>query len=453
VLRPEQRSSARGSLRQAALIALALAGAAALSFARVRYAGTLRFDQAPLALTPSIVGHALFGILAAIASWQYLGALSAKELPSLPRLLVGALVIHGAAVCALPLTSNDVFSNLCYGHMAALHQDPYVATPAVLGSGDPFAALVGTRWLHQTEVYGPVVSAFNRLLAGASTIRGAFVSYKLGFFAVSLALVLVVYGACRSHQSPQKGAVAFVFLAWNPFVAWELTAQAHNDVLMVLGMAGFAWAALADRLFVGVVCLALAACAKFAALPTLGLTLCMVARRSPRRAVALSLAVIAVGLACVLPFRAGFAPLVGALSAFRGEPGHAANSIAALLMLVTKPLGVEAQRWALLLCHAVGLTLLLGLAVRAIVRVRTLDDVVHESLLFLFAYSLIAAAWFQSWYVTWMFPLALLHRDDRMRWLVAVYSVMSLVQYAIPLDPLTTVAINAVILYRLWPLS
>ena len=48
--------------------------------------------------------------------------------------------------------------------------------------------------------------------------------------------------------------------------------------------------------------------------------------------------------------------------------------------------------------------------------------------------------------------MALADEDERWRTLVAVYSVLLLVQYGIPLDPVTYLVINVVVLRMLHPL-
>jgi hypothetical protein len=92
---------------------------------------------------------------------------------------------------------------------------------------------------------------------------------------------------------------------------------------------------------------------------------------------------------------------------------------------------------------------LLALAVRAAFRARTVQATLREALVFLLAYDLLAAAWFQAWYVTWLLPLALVDRDERVRYAVAVYSVLSLVQYGLKLDPVTYLFVNGIPLLML----
>ena len=97
----------------------------------------------------------------------------------------------------------------------------------------------------------------------------------------------------------------------------------------------------------------------------------------------------------------------------------------------------------------VSIVALLALAGRAALRARTVQSTLREALVFLLAYDLLAAAWFQAWYVTWLLPLALVDPDERIRLAVAVYSVLSLVQYGLELDPVTYVIVNGIPLFML----
>jgi hypothetical protein len=129
---------------------------------------------------------------------------------------------------------------------------------------------------------------------------------------------------------------------------------------------------------------------------------------------------------------------------------HHARSFTSLLCWFATPLGPGAQAWTYGAARIVSGVGLLALAARAAFRARTVQSTLREALVFLLAYDLVAAAWFQSWYVTWLLPLAMVDRDERVRFAVAVYSVLSLVQYGIELDPVTYVLVNGIPLVLLF---
>ena len=60
---------------------------------------------------------------------------------------------------------------------------------------------------------------------------------------------------------------------------------------------------------------------------------------------------------------------------------------------------------------------------------------------------------FQPWYIVWLLPLAIAEADERWTDLIGAYANLSVLQWAVQLDPLTTVAIDAwvgVRAVRLW---
>jgi hypothetical protein len=84
-------------------------------------------------------------------------------------------------------------------------------------------------------------------------------------------------------------------------------------------------------------------------------------------------------------------------------------------------------------------------------RARTLEALARGYLLFLFALYL-TAPWFQPWYVIWALPLLLVEPSAPWRRFVAIFSVVTVVQWAAPLDPITTVAGDVWAAYRIWSL-
>jgi hypothetical protein len=67
--------------------------------------------------------------------------------------------------------------------------------------------------------------------------------------------------------------------------------------------------------------------------------------------------------------------------------------------------------------------------------------VIHDGLVILLAYCL-TTPWFQPWYATWLLPLAAAERGSALRRLVGLYAVLTVVQWGLPLDPFSTVAVD-----------
>ena len=113
------------------------------------------------------------------------------------------------------------------------------------------------------------------------------------------------------------------------------------------------------------------------------------------------------------------------------------------------PLGPSAVHAVYGFCRLAGLALPALLGLMAVLRGRTLEQILHDALIIFLAYCLLAAPWFQPWYVSWLLPLALVERNAELRHTLAIYSVLIVAQYALPADPLSVVAVNLWTLHRL----
>jgi hypothetical protein len=418
------------------LIAGAFAAAAIVSWLGALLADRPGIDAAAAPLATRIGLMLGFGACAAVAAVAYLRALGAhgESGPVDRRLVHAAIAIHVVAAAALPLTSNDAFSNLAYGRLAHLGTNPYLAGPAALPAGDPFAALVGVRWNTMPIVYGPLATLLDALVVGSRGVWPALVAFKGVLLATSLATVAIAWRACRDRPA------AFVAVAWNPLLAWEISAQAHNDGLLVVALAAAVWAGAARREGLAAVLAGVAVLAKLAAAPILALQLWALLRRAPARAIAAALVIAGLTVASFAIYWAGLATLDAPLLAAGGAPGRTARSLVDLVWLATAPLGVATVAYRVL--WAAGVVVLLAAFVRAMIRTRTFADAIHESITVMIVWNLVTP-WFQPWYAAWLLPLVMIERDARTIRLVVIYTALLVVQYALPIDPLTNVAIDA----------
>jgi alpha-1,6-mannosyltransferase len=428
-----------------------MAALVAITWIRVVWLHTLVVDGTGHVWSWVVLGAAWL-LFSASAMRAYLAAVEEARDP-LPRLLVRSVLLHCIAALALPYTSNDLFSNLAYGRMARLGLDPYAAGPRSLPAADPFRALVSRNWIDAPSVYGPILTWFNMLAGRAATVPAAMVLFKLALLAVTLATVFVAYAICRRHLGGARAATAFVLFAWNPLLVYEISGQAHNDGVMLLGLTAFVWAALERRQLLAVCFLALAFYAKFAVAPVLGLYLWHLARHSRARAALGGLLFLALGFLLFLPFWKGPATLLGPLAAVRANQARVTRSFTEIASLLAGLVSTAAGEWAYRIGWALGMALLAVLAVRALRLVRTVESVLHESLVYLVLYLLVAAPFVLPWYLSWLLPLALVEPDPRWRRWVAIYTSASVVAWCADLPPLQVAVVNTVmlvLLFRWW---
>lgn len=385
-----------------------------------------------------------FGAAMLGAGLVYLRALRLSPGWNLRRVLAGAIALHAVAALALPLTSRDVYSNLAYARLFATGHNPYTSGPALLAPDEPVLPLTAPMWRNTPIVYGPVATMLTVLPGALRSLPLMLAAFKLEMLAIALLGIAGAFFVCRSLP-PERGREAFVLFAWNPLFAWEVSGQAHNDGILVLALIAFAWAASRSateipsvrRLWLGALSLAAGIFAKFAAAPAFAAYMVMIARRSHRRALAMMGAVAGLGSLLFLPFWQGIGTIGAPLGTMPNHATRTTRSIADLARVIVRPSGPAAERWAYWIVAGSGIAVCAWFGIRSVLRARSIRDVAHDGLLFLILYDLIGAPWFQSWYGTWLLPFALVEEDPRLRRLVAVYCVLLVVQYAIPVGQAT----------------
>ncbi len=154
------------------------------------------------------------------------------------------VVLHLLVVLGPPLVSTDVFSYQAYARLGSVYvYNPYLNGPHAIAL-DHLYPYIGAKWVSTPSVYGPVFTAFSYLLATVSIAVSVF-AYKGIAVVASLALVAVVWRCARLRDLDPVRSVALVGL--NPLLVLYGVGGGHNDLLMLLAMAGAIYAVLAGR--------------------------------------------------------------------------------------------------------------------------------------------------------------------------------------------------------------
>lgn len=177
--------------------------------------------------TPAL-GAAVAGVGIVVLAWLRLGAFTMDGQWSRRTLVWWC----GPLLVAPPLFSQDVFSYLAQGEVAARGLDPNVVSPAD-GAGAEAVLRVGTYWRETPSPYGPLFGALERTitqLTGGDPVMGIAL-YRV---AAVLGLLLIVWAVPRlaalAGASPKKALWLGVL---NPLVLWHLIGGVHNDALML----------------------------------------------------------------------------------------------------------------------------------------------------------------------------------------------------------------------------
>ena len=417
---PAPPSPTAATARVGRRIALAMLGAAVVSWVRFALGGTLEVRD----LTPAqdlVLGLAFAAVFAAGALF-YLSALGRATGPVTPSLLGLVMLVHLSASLALPLTSSDVFANLAYGRLWSLGRNPATASAADLGPADPFARRVDLPWRGRVSVYGPILNAISGACARTGGVTSAFALFKLAMLAAALLTLLLAYGFCRTLG--ERGAWAFCLAGLNPLLAWEVSGQAHNDGVMLLAVAGFVWAAAARREWLALLLLALGFAAKFAVAPLVLLYLLWIGRRSFWRGAAMAAAAAGLLAALFAPTWSGAATLSGPRFAAFPSPAHVVNSLGSIPLDIVKLLHPAALEPTFLVWTLLTGAFLVVQAVRAASSTTTLEATLRGALVFTLLYECLGMLWYEPWYATWLLPMAVGCRERRLAGIVAGYTVL-----------------------------
>jgi alpha-1,6-mannosyltransferase len=331
-------------------------------------------------------------MIAAFLCYLVVVATAAHIQPRLVWIAITALVALFAL--APPLLSQDVFSYIASGRLAARHGlNPYVAVPARQPS-DAVFPFVG--WRTSPDAYGPLFT-FVVYPLGLLRVAAAMWTLKVMSALSVLGLTgLTAHVATARGVNPQRAAA---MVALNPLVLVHVVGGAHNDSLLILALMGSVALLVSGRQVSGAAALALAVGLKLSGLFAAPFAL-VGSRRRVHLAVALVAALAAVG--CVA--FAAFGPHVLTAERLVGQHESLTNhySVPSTLARLAH-VSVGRVRNAALAAYAAGVVWLLGWTRRS-------GDWVRATGWAAFGL-LVASSWLMPWYVIWALPLAAVTRD------------------------------------------
>lgn len=431
-------------------MAFCYAGLAALSWFRLWFIGTANLDGLPMYLPWEVVRRTIIFALMSGIGISFIKLLNIKMDESrLDHLLFGSLILLCIAAIALPLTSNDIFSNLAYGKMELLGLNASSAGASLLPPGDPFREMVSARWMNMPMVYGPVIGWMNRMIVQSENLWLSMIIYKVVALALSSAAVYIIYSFCRRHLNGEMRCNSFILVALNPVFIWELAAQAHNDVVMVIGILGFVYFMTGDHPWAALTSILFAFVAKLAVLPVIGLYFCYAFFVSKRRFIWLCVVLVAAAAYAAHVFADKIDLILVIPSAGGIDTSRLTGTPLFLAYKILKSFGPDIQAYGYKIFWAGTMTLMAVLGICFAWRTRGREQLFLQSLLFILLFNLIASPTYQPWYILWALPFALAIDDSRLRSFLAFYSVISVAQYAI-LNSISGAIINLLVIVVFW---
>lgn len=132
-----------------------------------------------------------------------------------------------------PGTAIDIFSYIAQSFILIQHHANPMITPAAAFPNDPMMGLAGGLGSRGTP-YGPLallIDAIPTLLVGKNVLANLLL-LKFMFSALLLAEAYLAYRALR-HYAPNFALVGALFIAWNPFMLFDFSANGHNDIIVM----------------------------------------------------------------------------------------------------------------------------------------------------------------------------------------------------------------------------
>jgi hypothetical protein len=129
-----------------------------------------------------------------------------------------------------PVGSGDTASYAAYGRITALHHNPYVFTPAMLGAHNAYTLLVSPQWQPTASVYGPVAT-WTQLLAALIGGAKPWLTIWVLMVMVGAAFLATGYVLLRTAANPVRAVLLWVA---NPLLIVVLVMGGHLDAFLAL---------------------------------------------------------------------------------------------------------------------------------------------------------------------------------------------------------------------------
>lgn len=321
-------------------------------------------------------------------------------------LLFGAL-FSVTLIWVYPVGAADVFDYISLARILAVYDaNPFIKAPADF-PGDAFLPYVA--WKHAPAPYGPLwawLSAAVTFVAGNSLFPN-LVAFKLLTIAFYLASALMI-SAILGDLAPHLRLGGTILFAWNPLVVYEVSVNAHNDIVMVFLLLTAVFLLQRDRKKLSITFLTLSYLVKYLTAALLPVFVVTMAKRTggyrQRLGFLAATALIVIGITGLMyaPFWSG----LDTLGISRKEAMFTA-SLPTLALIITEPwVGSEMAYPVISRVAAVALTTF-AIAAASRAGPRTLDAI-RLGYQVLFFYLLFLCLWFQPWYLIWLVALAAL---------------------------------------------
>jgi len=144
------------------------------------------------------------------------------------KLIFGFAILFNTCFIFIPFfTSNDLHSYIASGRVVNYGANPYL-TPYNNFASDKLYPFINNFWSAKTTLYGPLflyISSFINILGNSS--------YTLTVFLFKTFLIFInILNGYLIYKITHLSKAAFIY-SWNPLIIYELSANAHNESLVI----------------------------------------------------------------------------------------------------------------------------------------------------------------------------------------------------------------------------
>ena len=147
---------------------------------------------------------------------------------SLKLILSFAVVFNFTLVFILPIASDDVFSYISESRVVSKYRSNPYYVPYDEFKHDILYSKIKTVWSKDVTNYGPLFTVFGTALSfivGDNLFLNVYL-FKIAFVSFNLLIAWLIFKVTKSK-------IALVLYSWNPLILFEISLNAHNDILMV----------------------------------------------------------------------------------------------------------------------------------------------------------------------------------------------------------------------------
>lgn len=145
------------------------------------------------------------------------------------KLIFGfAILFNLTLVLIPPIASDDVFSYISESRVVSKYRSNPYYVPYDEFKHDILYSKIKTVWSKDVTNYGPLFTAFGTIftfVGGDNLLLNVYL-FKIVFVALNLLVAWLIFKVTKSKTS-------LILYSWNPLILFEISLNAHNDILMV----------------------------------------------------------------------------------------------------------------------------------------------------------------------------------------------------------------------------